>query len=91
MISLIGGNNSIQMINALNAFKANREISNESSIKKEIDTPNGINFKDSDKILNKVDLADVRNYAKQIGENISDEDIKYGLTYGRSVIANYIA
>ena len=90
MITAIGGNNSIQMINALNAFKTTERI-HEKSKSNDLDTPDGINLKDNDSLLNKINLAEVKNYAEEIGEKISDEDIKYGLTYGRSVIANFIA
>ena len=94
MISSIGGNSSLQMINALQAFKGTSNVSKPEqrfSIA-DIDVSSGINLKDNDNLLNKVDLLDVRNFAQQMGEmNLSDEDIKYGLTYGRSVIADYMA
>jgi hypothetical protein len=41
--------------------------------------------------LDRVDVADIRKFAEYVGEyDISDEDIKYGLMYGRSVIAEYL-
>ncbi len=42
-------------------------------------------------IFKNVDIEDIKNSAKSIGEEISEEDIKYGLTYGRSVLADYSA
>ena len=37
------------------------------------------------------DVSDIRKCAEFVGEfNISDDDIKYGLMYGRSVIAEYL-
>lgn len=42
-------------------------------------------------LFKNVDVEDIRKYASQIGENITDEDINYGLTYGRSVLADYSA
>ena len=37
------------------------------------------------------DVAEIRKHAGFVGEfNISDEDIRYGLMYGRSVIAEYL-
>ena len=36
-----------------------------------------------------VDGEDIQKYAKYMGENLSIDDINYGLTYGRSVIADY--
>ncbi|MGN1152770.1 MAG: hypothetical protein ACI4S3_01975 [Candidatus Gastranaerophilaceae bacterium] len=95
MLSAIGGNtNSLQMISALNAFKANKsstELINK-PVGDEIQTSSGINLSDNNSLLDKINLSEVRNFAQQVGElNLTDEDIKYGLTYGRSVIANFIA
>lgn len=38
-----------------------------------------------------IDIDDIKKSAQSIGEEITDEDIKYGLTYGRSVLADYSA
>lgn len=38
-----------------------------------------------------IDVKDVQKYANLIGEDITVEEIKYGLMYGRSVIADYSA
>ena len=38
-----------------------------------------------------VDVDDIQKYAGMIGENVSVDDINYGIMYGRSVIADYIA
>ena len=92
MISAVGGYNSLQMINALNAFGRNKKVENNDIQYKELDTSNGINLADNDNLLQKINLREIKNYAQQAGEmNLSDDDIKYGLTYGRSVIADYIA
>ena len=53
-------------------------------------TSDGIELND-DGLLRGQDLAEIKKYAKMIDENISDDDIKYGLSYGRSVIAEYLA
>ena len=91
MVSSISGNSSLQMINALNAFGANKRIEEQSNLM-DIDTSNGINLSDNDNLLKNIDTNDVRNFAQKLGEiNLTDEDIKYGLTYGRSVSADYIA
>lgn len=42
-------------------------------------------------LFSKIDVEDIRKSAAQIGEELSDEDIKYGLTYGRSVLADFSA
>ena len=36
-----------------------------------------------------VDIEDIQKYAKYMGENLSIDDINYGLMYGRSVITDY--
>ena len=38
-----------------------------------------------------IDVKDVQKYASLIGEDVSVEEIRYGLMYGRSVIADYSA
>ena len=91
MVSSISGNSSLQMINALNAFGADRRVEQQSNIM-DFDTSNGIDLSDNDKLLKEIDTTEVRNFAQKVGEmNLTDEDIKYGLTYGRSVIADFIA
>ncbi len=42
-------------------------------------------------IFKGIDIDDIKKSAQSIGEEITDEDIKYGLTYGRSVLADYSA
>ena len=80
------------MINALNAFGGSQKVENQDIQYKELETSNGINLADNDNLLQKINLKDIKNYAQQAGEmNLSDDDIKYGLTYGRSVIADYTA
>jgi hypothetical protein len=36
-----------------------------------------------------VDVEDIQKYAKYMGENLTIDDINYGLRYGRSVITDY--
>lgn len=36
-----------------------------------------------------IDVEDIQKYAKYMGENLSIDDINYGLMYGRSVIADF--
>lgn len=95
MLSSINGNSSLQMISALNAFKgANAAGANDKAGMKqpEIDTSSGINLLDNNSLLEKIDLTEIKSFAQKIGEtDLTDEDIKYGLTYGRSVIADYVA
>ena len=44
-----------------------------------------------DKQGRKIDVEEIQKYASQMGENLSIDDINYGLMYGRSVIADYSA
>lgn len=88
MVNAIGTSNinPVQMFNAVNAFKSSGQI-------KEAQTPDiseGIEVNDTN-ILRNQDTSEIRQFAKIVGEeNLSDEDIQYGLTYGRSVIADYM-
>lgn len=78
--------NPIQMFNAVNAFKTPSPVE-ETKIP---ETSDGININDSS-ILNDQDLTEIKEFAKTAGENnLSNDDIQYGLTYGRSVIADYV-
>lgn len=88
MVNAIGTNNinPIQMFNAVNAFRATEQVQN----KDMPETSDGINVNDND-ILKNQDTDEIRQFAKIMGEeNLSNEDIQYGLTYGRSVIADYM-
>ena len=88
MLNAIGSSsvNPIQMFNAVNAFKTS-EKSLDTSIP---DISDGININDSS-ILENQNLDEIKQVAKIAGEeNLSTEDIQYGLTYGRSVIADYM-
>ena len=88
MVNAIGNSNinPVQIFSALNAFKP---IQNpiENIIP---ETSDGININD-DNLLQSQNLEEIMQVAKTSGEeNLSSEDIKYGLTYGRSVIADYV-
>ena len=46
---------------------------------------------DDDKIAkNPIDVDDVKKYANLLGEDLTVEEIRYGLMYGRSVIAEWL-
>lgn len=40
---------------------------------------------------NEINVEEIQKYAQEMGENLSIDDINYGLKYGRSVIADYSA
>lgn len=90
MVNSVGTSNinSIQMFSALNAFKTAQAKPIEQSI---LDVSDGIDINE-DSLLRNKDVSEIKKFAEMAGEsNISEEDIKYGITYGRSVIADYIA
>ena len=90
MVSSIGssGINPIQMFNALNAFKSVQAQPQDMGVQ---DISDGLNINETN-LLKDQNLEEIKQFAKIAGEdNISDEDIQYGVTYGRSVIADYIA
>lgn len=94
MLSSIGQNNNVQRFSAVNALKTSANLLN----KQTEDTQESIIDKTSDgvksapkSLLERVDVADIRKCAETVGEfNISDDEIKYGLMYGRSVIAEFL-
>lgn len=87
MINSVGISNPIKMLNAMNAFKG-AEMKPPEELMPEVSS--GIDI--ANDILKTQNLEEIKQVAKIAGEaNISDEDIKYGVTYGRSVIADYIA
>lgn len=89
MVNAIGNSsvNSIQMFNALNAFKGSNPIEENNILP---DVSEGLEVNDKS-ILQSQDLTEIKEFAKIVGEdNLSNDDIQYGLTYGRSVIADYL-
>lgn len=84
-----GASNSIQAYAAANAFKsAQNSLNNQ---KFEDKTSSGVDLNDNNVILKGQNIEEIKEIAKIAGEeNLTDEDIKYGLTYGRSVIAEYV-
>lgn len=91
MLSSIGQNNSVQQFSALSAFKSAQTLpkNNEGAETKEVS--GGTESNNAKTLLERIDVNELRECAKAVGEfNISDDDIKYGLLYGRSVIAEYL-
>lgn len=90
MVNAIGTNNinSVQMLNAVNAFRANEKTKETNGTIQ--DVSDGIDINDTN-ILKNQNTDEIKEFAKIAGEqNLSDDDIQYGLTYGRSVIADYM-
>ena len=86
-------NNSVQTFSAVNAFRTSAHITRPDVKEQDNiieDTSNGTKAAPKS-LLDRVDVADIRKFASYAGENnITDEDIKYGLIYGRSVIAEWL-
>lgn len=89
MISSVRQSNNLQNLTSLNIAKyAPKKDSNASEVVENL----GINVKSDRNMLQKLDLVELKKYAELAGEsNITDDDIRYGLIYGRSVIADYLA
>lgn len=83
--------NSLQFYRATNAFK--QATPKQESLQPKVDEPqtsSGVDFEENS-LLNKIDVDEVKKYAQSMGEeNLSANDIKYGLVYGRSVIVDYL-
>lgn len=94
MLSSVGQNNNVQRFSAVNALKTsvsqlNKPAENENNSIAD-QTSDGVKSAPKS-LLERVDLQDIRKCAEYVGEfNISDDDIKYGLMYGRSVIAEFL-
>lgn len=69
---------------AFEAQKPEKEDRIEENIAQEVEPSSKI---DTAKL--NIDVEDIQKYAKYMGENLSIDDINYGLMYGRSVIADY--
>ena len=94
MLSSVGQNNNVQRFSAVNALRTEASRLNKSAENTQDsiieETSSGTNSAPKS-LLERVDVADVRRCAEFVGEfNISDDDIKYGLMYGRSVIAEFL-
>ena len=91
MIGAVEGNNSVNTISFFNATSA---FNKASTVKQEVpqqDRDAGTEVKENS-ILRNIDVEEIKQYANSVGEtNLSDEDIKYGLRFGRSVLIDYIA
>ena len=82
--------NSVQQFSALSAFKSNKNLSKPEA-NEDVEVSRGTETASAKSLLDRIDVNELRECAKTVGEfNISDDDIKYGLRYGRSVIAEFL-
>ncbi len=89
----INNTNSISSIN-LNTRNHNFEPTKKpikQELPKEDFKQEDINLIDKKSSRLKVNVDEIQKYASMVGENLSVDDINYGLMYGRSVIADYSA
>ena len=85
------GVNSVQQFSAVNAFRSNKTLKPAEEIQEKHELSNGVQTASTPSLLDKIDVNDIRKCAESVGEfNITDEDIKYGMLYGRSVIAEWL-
>lgn len=93
MLSSVGQNNNVQRFAAVNALRSSNNSSKPAAETQEDileGTASGTTAAPKN-LLSRVDVSDIRKFAEYVGEyNITDDDIKYGLMYGRSVIAEYL-
>ena len=84
--------NSVQQFSALNAFRSNKTVKPKTEEPQEsLNVSSGVKTSSTPSLLDKIDVDEVRKYASYVGEyNITDDEIKYGLLYGRSVIAEWL-
>lgn len=86
-------NNNVQRFSAVNALRSNARVTKpETELEENIAEMTNSGTKAAPKgLLERVDVQDIRKFAEYAGEfNITDDDIKYGLMYGRSVIAEWL-
>jgi len=83
--------NSVQQFSAVNAFRNNKTVKPAEEVQEKPEAASGTKTTSTPTLLDKIDVEDVKKYAGYVGEfNISDDDIKYGMLYGRSVIAEWL-
>ena len=93
MLSSVGQNNNVQRFSAVNALRTSaNQLNKPAEAQDTIIENTSDGTKSAPKgLLDRVDVSDIRKCAEYVGEfNISDDDIKYGLMYGRSVIAEFL-
>ena len=89
--------NSISKLNlntAQRAFEASKNTQNEEAELQNIKQEDVALINENEvknKVKNQIDVDDIQKYADVMGEKLTIDDINYGLMYGRSVIADFIA
>ena len=73
------------------ALKSAQNFKNESQAQNNDTKEDDIRLIGQNDIFEGVNIEEIKQTAQSIGEEITDDDIKYALTYGRSVLADYSA
>ena len=83
--------NQVQQFSALNAFRSNKNVKQPEELQEKPEVASGVKTTSTPSLLERIDVNELRKCAESVGEyNITDDDIKYGLIYGRSVIAEWL-
>lgn len=83
--SIDSGINAVKLFNAANAFKSN-PVKHQELSEENFSAQSGVDIRENS-FLNDIDVEEIKEFARQAGEeNFSEDDIKYGLKYGRSVL-----
>ena len=94
MLSSVNSTNPMSNISAIQRFSAVNAFKNATVARPQVEDPfttDGTEIND-DSILKSQNVSEIRKFAEMAGENnLTEEDIKYGLSYGRSVIVEYLA
>ncbi len=84
-----GNISALRLFNATNAFGKSNPQKPEMQAQQISDVSTDVI---ENSILKNVDVEEIKQFASSVGENnLSDEDIKYGLRFGRSVLVDYSA
>lgn len=97
----LNGISSLQLLRASNAFKASKiKNNNEEDIDQQLDVPQQAeevslksDFVTESKFnnFNPDSMSEIKNLAQKMDEDLTEDDIKYGMMYGRSVLVDYTA
>ena len=91
IIKAQAGVNAVQQFSALNSFKSNKALKPAEETQEKPEVVSGTKTTSTPTLLDRIDVNELRKCAESVGEyNITDDDIKYGLLYGRSVIAEWL-
>lgn len=91
MIGAVEGNNNISAVRLFNAASAFNKSNPVKPEEQQQSADAGTEVLENS-ILKNIDVNEIKQYANSVGEtSLSEEDIKYGLRFGRSVLIDYSA